>query len=69
MIDMTPVQSSNLAAVGYDAEARELTIEFVSGETYVYEDIDPALYEGLMSAGSLGSFFYANIRDRPWRRE
>ena len=67
-IDMTPVSSSNIAAVGYDADSRELTIEFNSGDVYIYDGIDPMSYESLMQAPSVGSFFYRFIRNRSFRR-
>jgi hypothetical protein len=68
MAEMTPVQSSNLAAVGYDAASQELTIEFQNGQTYIYDGVDEATYRALMSAPSLGSFFYRNIRGLPYRQ-
>lgn len=68
MAEMTPVQSSNLAAVGYDAATQELTIEFQSGQTYIYEGVDPGTYQALIYAPSLGSFFYRNIRGLPYRQ-
>jgi len=69
MVDMTPVTSSNIAAIGYDGETEELTIEFVSGDTYVYDGIDPETYRALMAAPSKGAFFYAHIRSGSFRRE
>jgi len=69
MPEMTPVSSSHLAAVGYDAEARELTIEFTDGNTYTYAGIEAQLYEDLMSASSPGSFFWRYIRQRPFTWE
>jgi hypothetical protein len=58
------VQSSNLAAVGYDAESGTLEIEFLSGGIYQYFDIPPSIHDGLMNAPSHGKFFYAYIRDK-----
>ena len=58
-----PVESSNLASVGYDASTRTLEIEFNSGRVYQYFNVPPDEYQGLMNADSHGSYFYHNIRD------
>jgi hypothetical protein len=59
------VESSVLSQVGYDAAAQELTVVFRDGgETYVYKGVSQDLYEGLVSADSIGGFYYANIRDK-----
>ncbi len=62
MADMTHVSSSNLAAVGYDADSQQLYIEFQHGGTYVYSGVPAELHQGLMSAGSHGTFFHYNIK-------
>lgn len=59
---MQPVSSSNLAAVGYDPETQTLAIEFKSGGTYEYYDVPQQVFDGLLSAGSLGQYFQSNIR-------
>jgi hypothetical protein len=58
---MTPVQSSNLAAVGYGGGV--LTIAFLSGSIYEYYHVPYSEYVGLMQAGSHGKYFHANIRN------
>jgi len=57
------VSSSNLASVGYDEKNQILEIEFNHGGVYQYFDVPKEEYEGLMSANSLGSYFYYNIRN------
>lgn len=37
----TPVDSSTMAAVGYDADSETLEIEFVNGHLYQYFDVPP----------------------------
>ena len=65
---MTPVHSSNLAAVGYSFGGR-LTIEFHSGGLYQYWQVPPSVYAGLMRAESHGKYFHAWIKNRyPYRR-
>jgi hypothetical protein len=60
---MQPVDSSSLAAVGFDDAARELWVEFASGATYVYADVPQRVYEELLAAGSKGSYFNRAIRN------
>jgi len=62
MIEMQPVESSNLAAVGYDEPAEVLYIEFKSGSTYTYENVPYYVYEELLSADSKGQYFHKYIR-------
>ena len=62
MPDMTHVASSNIAAAGYDAEARELHIAFRSGGVYIYSGADEALLQELIGSPSPGRFFAQNIK-------
>ncbi len=58
-----PVSSSNLRAVGYDAAAQTLEIEFQNGRVYQYSDVPEDVYRELMSAESHGQYFNDNIKD------
>ena len=58
-----PVISSSLRSVGYDAATETLEIEFRSGGVYRYYGVPREVYEALMKAPSLGSYFQAYIRD------
>lgn len=59
----TPVSSSNLRAVGYDAASRMLEIEFHTGGLYRYSGVSEATHRALMTAASHGSYFAANIKN------
>lgn len=59
----TPVTSSNLLSIGYDAETNTLEVEFKGGTIYQYFDVPEDEYESLMNAPSHGVYFSANIRD------
>jgi hypothetical protein len=61
-MNRTPVSSSNLFAVGYDAASQTLEIEFHSGSIYQYFDVPQSVLDALLSAPSLGSFFSVQIR-------
>ena len=58
-MSLIPVQSSNLAAVGYDGGT--LIIEFHDGRVYEYYRVPYSEYHGLMSADSPGRYFHKNI--------
>lgn len=62
-MDLVPVLSSNLRAVGYDPKTQILHIAFLSGALYEYYDISPEIYNKLMKANSHGSYFYENIKN------
>lgn len=62
MPEMTEVKSSLIAAVGYDNEKKELTVEFKKGGTYGYKPIPYAVYTAMLEAVSVGSFFLRNIK-------
>lgn len=55
------VSSSNISSVGY--EGNTLEIAFHNGGVYHYANVPQQIYQGLMAAGSKGSFFHQNIKD------
>ena len=61
---MPMLRSSNLSNAEYNEETRQLTIEFKSGTTYTYADVDEATYASLLTAPSPGAYFAANIKDK-----
>lgn len=63
-IETANFASSNLAAGSYDTDTRELTIEFTSGDSYIYSNVPADAWRGLRSAASAGSYFHRQIRDR-----
>jgi len=56
-MEMIPVTSSNLAAVGYEYETATLRIQFLNGGMYDYQGVSSDVYEGLLAAGSKGQYF------------
>jgi hypothetical protein len=63
-VDMTPVSSSAIEAVGYDPSTRRMRIRFAGGNEYDFCGVPEAVYQGLMLASSKGSYYNDNIRDR-----
>lgn len=59
---MEYVDSSNIEAIGYDPDARELWVRFVSGSTYVYTNVPPATYSDIMRADSKGSYLNREVK-------
>ena len=62
-----PVESSNLATVGFASGVLE--IEFKHGGVYQYFNVPTSVYEGLMTAESKGKYFHQFIREKyPYNR-
>ena len=55
-MERTPVQSSDLASVGYDRDSSTLEVEFLNGSVYQYFGVPESIFNGLMSAPSKGTF-------------
>lgn len=53
----------------YAPDRRELTVTFVSGRVYVYEDVPAELAAAFKDVRSKGTFFNQQIRDRYACRE
>jgi KTSC domain len=67
-MQMIPVASSDLAAVGYNTETRKLIVQFHNG-TYEYSNVPENVYRGLMSASSKGRYLHQFIKNHyPYRR-
>ena len=56
-------ESKALVSAAYDDETRELTIRLRTGRTYVYRDVEPWVYDGLVSADSAGRYYNLTIKD------
>jgi len=68
-MERIPVQSSNLAAIGYDPASETLEVEFLTGTVYEYRNISQFIYDELMNSPSRGSFFSREIRNSyPYER-
>jgi hypothetical protein len=63
--EIVPLQSSFLAAVGYDSQRRVLFLRFVSDSSlYAYDGVGINVYSGLVTSASKGAFFNESIRNR-----
>jgi hypothetical protein len=57
---MTPVKSSNVAAVGY--EDGTLYVEFNNGSAYAYDGVGEAAYQDLLTDPSPGGYLARHIK-------
>lgn len=69
-IPLTPVASSQIAAIGHDPSTNTLAIEFASktgghGSIYHYASFTREGYDAFSSAESIGSHFYKFIKNNP----
>ena len=63
MPEMQYVDSSNIEAIGYDAETQQLHVRFLkSGETYVYYDVEAWVFDEFLQTDSKGIFLNSRIK-------
>jgi hypothetical protein len=68
-VNRRPVQSSNIAGIGWEADAAgegagTLEVEFRSGHVYQYAGVTEAEYRTLLGANSVGKMLNAHIIGR-----
>lgn len=61
-MQMVPVDSSWIKAVGHDAGANELHVELKSGKTYVYEKVPPGKHVAMVGSESAGDYLNTHIK-------
>lgn len=61
-IAMQPVKSSNLEAVGYDEATATLAVQFKNGATWHYPGVPLDVFQQMLGAPSIGSFYATAIR-------
>lgn len=61
-MERVPVDSSNIATIGYDVDSATLEIEFLRGGVYQYFDVPEQIYEDIMSADSAGKYLNTNVK-------
>jgi len=62
MPEMIPVESTNIARVGYDAPSLEMHIEFNEGASYAYLKVPEFIYLDLVASPSKGSFLNRMVK-------
>lgn len=61
--EMLPVQSSNIACVGYDTENQAVFVQFINGSTYSYKGVPEHEFQNLLTAPSVGSYLNRNYKN------
>lgn len=68
-IALTPVESSKLAAVGYDSATRTLAVTFKTGNAlYCYPGVTPEQHAAFVGAESVGKHFIAHYQSAPFKK-
>ena len=67
-IALSPVVSSQVAAIGYDETTRTLAMTFTRGEgaIYCYPNVSPETFAALKTAESIGVHFGKHIKPLPF---
>jgi hypothetical protein len=63
-IDMVPVDSSAIKAVGHDPSTNTIHVEFHSGGKHPFGPFTKTEFERFRNADSIGQHFHANIRKK-----
>jgi KTSC domain len=63
MPEMQSVNSSNIAAVGYDVDTQVVYVQFLSGSVYIYKGVQEHEFENLRTAASVGSYLNRNFKN------
>lgn len=66
-VEMTPVSSSNIQAIGYDEANQLLYVRFNNNTLYYYQGVPIAEFDGLQNASSKGSYLNAYIKKGPYQ--
>ena len=61
-IKTKPVESSNLAAIGYDPATQTLQVDFKSGKRFQYAGVPAEVFAEFEKAESVGKFFNGVIK-------
>lgn len=62
-MELTPVESSNVAAVGYDGSEQILFIRFKGNEKiYEHHGVPAEVFKELLASNSVGSYYARNVK-------
>jgi KTSC domain-containing protein len=56
--------STAIRFISYDAGSSRLSITFITGRRYIYENVPEGVYQAFLTAPSRGQYFNFEIRDR-----
>lgn len=61
-IELIPVESSNLAAIGYDPQIKSLYVKFNNGSLYEYKNVEQEAFDALEKSPSKGQHLNSVIK-------
>jgi KTSC domain len=69
-IEMVPVKSHQIAAIGYDAATKTLAVTFTrgTGAIYHYPNVEPKVHADFIDAESIGKYFGQHIKSLPFQK-
>lgn len=69
-IELNPVESNQVKAIGYDPETHTLAVTFTrgAGAIYHYPEVAEEIYQGFVGAESIGKFFGKHIQGLPFTK-
>lgn len=62
-MEMKKINSGRLRAIGYDARARMLQVQFDDGSTLQYSGVGEETWRSLSSSGAAWSYYRDNIEE------
>lgn len=63
-MEMIPLRSSAISAVGYDEQFGRMRILFHDGHSYDFCRVPRYVFDGLLRASSAGTYYNQHIKDR-----
>jgi hypothetical protein len=60
-MDLIPVNSNALEAIGHDPTTNQLRVRFKSGHEYLYDGVPASVHEELLAAKSIGRTFQQKV--------
>jgi hypothetical protein len=64
MPEMKPVESSWVAAIGYEESAREVHVALLDATAYAYKSVPPDVWQRFLTADSKGTFVNEVLKPR-----
>jgi hypothetical protein len=61
-MQLIPIESTALFAIGYDSAAQRLKVQFRDGTRYEYLDVPERVHAALMHSRSKGLYFNTSVR-------
>lgn len=61
---LSPVKSSHIDAIGYDAATKTLAVQFKGGAVYHYHGVDSSVHERMLRVPSVGKYFAEHVKDK-----